>query len=76
MGLPVEVFGEIPTYLIESFIRAIQLVTIIGICTAFILVTLTVCTQFYFLEVKFRDLKSEDMKKINDLIKEHKKLLR
>lgn len=75
MGLPVEMLGEIPTYILESFVRAHMLSTLMGVCSAFILSTLTICTQFNLLALKFEQLKTEDEKIVNGLIKEHKKLL-
>lgn len=75
MGLPVEIFGEIPTYVIESFIRALMLSTLMGVCIAFILSTLTICTQFYILEQQLKNLKTDEVKVVDELIKDHKKLL-
>lgn len=75
MGLPIEVLGEIPIYIIESFVRALVLISIMGICIAFILSSLTICSQFEILSKKFEDLKTDDMKLLNDLIEEHKTLL-
>lgn len=76
MGLPVELFGEIPTYILESFIRALMLSTLMGVCIAFILSTLTICNQFNILEQQFENLNTSEEKHVNDLIKEHKRLLK
>lgn len=75
MGLSVEILGEIPTYILESLVRAHMLSTLMGVCSAFILSTLTICTQFHILSLRFEQLKTDDVKIVNGLIKEHKKLL-
>lgn len=76
MGLPVEFFGEIPIYVIESFIRGIMLSTLMGVCSAFILSSLSICTQFKMLGKKIENLKGDDPEILDALIKEHKKFLR
>lgn len=76
MGLPVEIFGEIPIYIVESFIRALMLCTLMGVCSAFILSTLTICTQFNILSSKFERLHIDKSEELDDLIKQHKKLLK
>jgi hypothetical protein len=75
MGLPVEIFGEIPIYVLESLVRALMLSALMGICSAFILSSLTICTQFNILAKQLENLKTDNVKAVNDLIKEHKRLL-
>lgn len=75
MGLPVSIFGEIPIYVLESLIRALMLSTLMGVCIAFILSTLTICTQFNILAKQLENLKTDEGKEVDDLIKEHKRLL-
>jgi hypothetical protein len=75
MGLPVEIFGEIPIYVLESLVRALMLSALMGICSAFILSSLTICTQFNILAKQLENLKTDNVKAVNDLIKEHKRPL-
>lgn len=76
MGLPVELFGEILIYILESFVRAHMLCVLMGVCIAFILSSLMVCTQFGILAKQFENLKIDEVKVIDGMIKEHEKLLR
>ena len=75
MGIPAAVFGEIPTYVLESFVRMAMLSMIIGICTIFILSTLYICTQFNILALEMENFHEDDEKVIDKIIQRHQELL-
>lgn len=75
MGIPTSIFGEIPTYVLESFVRMMMLSMIIGICTIFILSTLYICTQFNILALEMENFHEDNEKAINRLIERHQELL-
>lgn len=75
MGIPVEIFGEIPVYVIESLIRVLMVTTLMGVSAGFILCSLTICAHFQILADRFENIKSDDPKIINGLMEEHNELL-
>lgn len=76
MGLPVEVFGEIQVYVLESFVRVLMLTTLMGVSSGFILCSLTICAHFEILAIRLENLKSDDPKIIHKLIQEHDELIK
>jgi len=74
MGIPTSVFGDIPTYILESIVRMIMLCTLLGICSIFILSTLYICTQYNILALELENFR-DDEKAINKLIERHQELL-
>lgn len=49
MGVPVEYFGEIPTFIIETSMRLIMLTTLVGVCILYVISSLHICSQFKIL---------------------------
>jgi 7tm Odorant receptor len=74
MGIPVEIVGEYPTYILESIIRAQMLITLMGVCSVYILSTLFICMQFQCLAINLKSVNDES--KLVGLIKEHEEILR
>ncbi|XP_070498764.1 uncharacterized protein [Chironomus tepperi] len=75
MGIPTSVFGELPTFVLESLVRTAMLSMIIGICTIFILSTLYICTQFNILATELENVHEGDEKVIDKVIERHQELL-
>jgi 7tm Odorant receptor len=74
MGIPVEIVGEYPTYILESMIRAQMLITLMGVCSVYILSTLFICMQFQCLAINLKSVNDES--KLVGLIKEHVEILK
>jgi hypothetical protein len=76
MGIPTFLIGELPTYIVESLVRGLMLITLMGVCSIFILSTLTICNQFNILAIKLEHMQTDDSKEIDKLIAEHRDLLK
>ena len=74
MGLPSYIFGDIPTYILESFVRMIMLFTLLGICNIYILSTLYICTEYNILALELESI-SEDEEIVDKMIERHQELL-
>lgn len=75
MGVPVFLFGEILTYVIESVIRMVIFSTLIAACLMFIISILYICTQYNILAMQLRSFKDKDDDAINKIIANHQVLL-
>lgn len=75
MGVPTFLFGDIATYVLESFVRTHCLCVLVGTCNIFIITTLYLCTQHNILAMKLENLKQKNDAVLNNLIKEHQELL-
>lgn len=75
MGIPSEILGEFSTYIIESMVRSIMLVFLMGTSFIFILASLYICTQFKILAADFEDFNAND-DSLEKLIRQHDKLLK
>ncbi|XP_070498763.1 odorant receptor 10-like [Chironomus tepperi] len=74
MGIQKSVFGEIPTYVLESLVRMLMLSTLMGICAIFIVSTLYICTLYNILALELKSYRDGDAA-INNLIECHQELL-
>jgi len=74
MGIPTFIFGDIPTYILESIVRMIMLITLMGVCSIFILSTLYICTHYNILALELENFRDDDAT-INKLIESHQELL-
>lgn len=75
MGVPVFIFGDIATYIIESLIRSIMLATLIGVCSLYILATLYICTQYNILAHELENFNYDNDEVIKRMIGDHQKIL-
>lgn len=75
MGLPAFLFGEIPTYIVESLLRMIMITSIIAICILFIFSSLHVITYCNILSMEMENFNENSHAVINKLIKTHQELL-
>lgn len=75
MGFPVFLFGELPTYVMESLIRTIMLTILMAVNTIFILSCLYIITLCNILSMEMQKFEKNSHKVINRLIENHQELL-